>query len=277
MNTHDKSRKTEKQRIDLLLAERGYAPSRERAQGLILAGKVFVNGRMTDKAGTKVSVDAEIEVKSPDHPYVSRGGLKLRGALDAFEINPQGMTALDVGCSTGGFTDCLLQSGASKVFALDVGKGVLDYKMRTDPRVNVIEGLNARYLQYENVGEAVDIIVVDVAFISLTLILPNLGALLRDNGILLPLVKPQFEVGKDEVESGGVIRSKEKHITVLEKIMRCGVENGYDCLGAVPSPIEGQKGNREYFLFFRKTERTPLPLSADDIIKSVSGTDSFIA
>jgi len=269
MENSNKPGKSDKERIDILLSERGLASSRERAQGLILAGKVSVNGRLVDKAGQKVSADALIEVKSPDHPYVSRGGLKLAGALDAFRIDPGGMTALDVGCSTGGFTDCLLQRGAVKVFAVDVGKGVLDYKLRTDSRVKVIEGLNARFLQFEDIGEQADIIVVDVAFISLTLIIPSLSALVKENGILLPLVKPQFEVGRDEVESGGVIRSKEKHITVLGKIMRCGVENGFDCLGAVPSPIEGQKGNREYFLYFRKTDGARTFLSEEDIKRTV--------
>jgi 23S rRNA (cytidine1920-2'-O)/16S rRNA (cytidine1409-2'-O)-methyltransferase len=266
MENSNKKSNPGKERIDILLSERGLASSRERAQGLILAGKVNVDGRRVDKAGQKVSVDALIEIKSPDHPYVSRGGLKLAGALDAFNIVTDGMIALDVGCSTGGFTDCLLQRGAAKVFAIDVGKGVLDYKLRTDPRVKVIEGLNARFIQFEDVGEKADIIVVDVAFISLTLIIPSLAALIKEKGILLPLVKPQFEVGRDEVESGGVIRSKEKHIAVLDKIMRCGVENSFDCIGAVPSSIEGQKGNREYFLHFKKTEGIPVVLS-DEIIR----------
>lgn len=269
MNTSDKPAKHIKERIDVLMTERGLASSRERAQGLILAGKVSVNGQIIDKAGLKVSSDSMIEVKSPDHPYVSRGGLKLAGALDAFNINPAGMTALDVGCSTGGFTDCLLQRGAVKVFAVDVGKGVLDYKLRSDSRVKVIEGLNARYLQFDDIGEKVDIIVVDVAFISLTLIIPNLSAVLAENRLLVPLVKPQFEVGKEEVESGGVIKSKEKHITVLEKIMRCGVENGFDCLGAVASPIEGQKGNREYLLHFRKSDGVPVSLPEEIIRDTV--------
>jgi 23S rRNA (cytidine1920-2'-O)/16S rRNA (cytidine1409-2'-O)-methyltransferase len=268
MENFNKPGKPGKERIDILIFEQGLAPSRERAQGLILAGKVSVDGRLVDKAGQKVSADALIEIKGPDHPYVSRGGLKLAGAFDAFSIDPVGMTALDIGCSTGGFTDCLLQRGAVKVFAVDVGKGVLDYKLRTDPRVKVVEGLNARFLQFEDIGERADIIVVDVAFISLTLIIPSLSPLIKENGILLPLVKPQFEVGRDEVESGGVIRSKEKHIAVLGKIMRCGVENGFDCLGAVPSPIEGQKGNREYFLYFRKTDGVPAVLSEEDIIKT---------
>lgn len=264
--------KAGKQRIDILLVERGYAASRERAQALILAGKVFVSGRLSDKAGVKVQSDAMIEVKSPDHPYVSRGGLKLKGALDAFRVDVKDLTALDIGCSTGGFTDCLLQNGASKVFALDVGKGVLDYKMRSDPRVKVMEGINARYLKYDTIGETVNLIVIDVAFISLSLIIPNLRPILKDKGILLPLIKPQFEVGKDEVESGGIIRSKDKHIAVLDKIMRCGVENGFDCLGAVPSPIEGQKGNHEYFLHFLKSEGKAEPLSHNLIEKAVFET-----
>ena len=270
MENSNKPGKPGKERIDILLSERGLASSRERAQGLILAGKVSVNGRLVDKAGQKVSADALIEVKSPDHPYVSRGGLKLAGALDAFRIDPGRMIALDIGCSTGGFTDCLLQRGAVKVFAVDVGKGVLDYKLRTDPRVKVVEGLNARFLQFEDIGEQADIVVVDVAFISLTLIIPSLNALVKENGILLPLVKPQFEVGRDEVESGGVIRSKDKHIAVLGKIMRCGIENGFDCLGAVPSPIEGQKGNREYFLYFRKADSARTFLSEEDIKRTVA-------
>jgi len=247
--------KIKKERIDLLLVKRGMVQSRERAQAVIMAGKVFVDGRRVEKAGQQVTAEAEIELKGPDHPYVSRGGVKLEAALKNFKIDPAGRTALDIGSSTGGFTDCLLQHGASSVIAVDVGRGLIDYKLRTDERVKLIENLNARYITMDDIGQKVDIIVIDVAFISLTLIIPALPPLLKPEGVFIPLVKPQFEVGREEVEKGGIIRSKDKHLAVLKKIILCAEECGFRCEGFTPSPIEGNKGNREFFLKFLLSDK----------------------
>jgi 23S rRNA (cytidine1920-2'-O)/16S rRNA (cytidine1409-2'-O)-methyltransferase len=261
--------KNQKERLDLILVERGLTLSRERAQSLIMSGSVFVNSVRVDKAGQKVLIDAEIEVKGSDHPYVSRGGLKLNGALKRFNLNPTGLVGLDIGCSTGGFTDCLLQNGAKKVIAVDVGKGVMDYRLRIDPRVHLIEDLNARNICLEDIGEPVDIIVIDVAFISLALILPQIPPLLKTDGVLVPLVKPQFEVGKDEVESGGIIRSLDKHLTVLKKIRDAGIKENFFCNDAMISPIEGIKGNREYFLRFDKQSDKKGKIVDDDYLSTV--------
>jgi 23S rRNA (cytidine1920-2'-O)/16S rRNA (cytidine1409-2'-O)-methyltransferase len=266
------SGKLAKERIDILVSEIDGVVSRERARALIMAGKVFVNGRKAEKAGEKVPRDSVIEVKEPDHPYVSRGGVKLESALRKFDIDPTGMSALDIGSSTGGFTDCLLQFGAERIHALDVGKGLIDYKLRKDDRVNLIEGLNARYLEFDHIGEKVDIVVADVAFISLTLIIPRIPVVLKDGGIFLPLVKPQFEVGKGEVEKGGIIRTPEKRLRVLEKIINFSREYGFLCSGAVVSPIKGRKGNTEYLLLFDyKTEKRVEEVSIEELRKLVFG------
>jgi len=239
--------KEERERLDLLLVKRGLAPSRTKAQALILAGQVRVDGVLVDKPGASVPASATIEILSPPR-YVSRGGEKLEAALSAFGIDPRRKICLDIGASTGGFTDCLLQHGASKVYAVDVGRGQLHWKLRQDPRVVVKEGLNARYLQFTNIGEEVDLVTIDVSFISLRLILPRLPGIVRPDGAVIPLVKPQFEAGRDKVKAG-VVRDPNVHREVLEGIVWFVEENlGWSVVDALPSPLLGPKGNREFFL-----------------------------
>ncbi|MGB9758015.1 MAG: TlyA family RNA methyltransferase [Candidatus Bipolaricaulaceae bacterium] len=236
-----------KRRLDLVLVERGLAPSRAKAQALILAGQVRVDGVLVDKPGAAVSPAAHIELLSSPR-YVSRGGEKLAAALQAFGIDPTGKVCLDIGASTGGFTDCLLQHGARKVYAVDVGRGLLHWKLRNDPRVVVKEGLNARYLRFEDIGEEVDLVTIDVSFISLRLILPRLSGLVRPDGVVLPLVKPQFEAGRAKVKKG-VVRESQIHRDVLESLAKFVEEElNWSVVDSVPSPLLGPKGNREFFL-----------------------------
>jgi 23S rRNA (cytidine1920-2'-O)/16S rRNA (cytidine1409-2'-O)-methyltransferase len=238
-------------RLDRLLVDRGLAPSRERAQAMILAGLVTVGGRKTDKAGAAVPSDADVEVAGPPHPYVSRGGMKLAAALDHFGLDPGGKVCLDVGASTGGFTDCLLQRGALRVYAVDVGYGQLDAGLRNDPRVVVREKVNARTLSRAEVPEAVELAAIDVSFISLRLVLPAVVALLHAGAPLVVLVKPQFEAGRGEVPRGGVVKSEATRKRVVGEIEAAGRELGLSVLGSVPSPIRGAKGNEEFLLGFR--------------------------
>ena len=240
-------RKPAKRRIDQLLVERGLAETRERAQALILAGYVHSAGKRIDKPGQQVSEDAAIDVTERLR-YVGRGGLKLEAALREFNIDPSGKTCLDVGASTGGFTDCLLQHGAARVYAFDVGTGQLDWKLRNDPRVIVREGVNARYLQPADIPEPVDLIVCDVSFISVTMILPALPPLLRENGAMVILVKPQFEVGRDQVGKGGIVRDPELHRQVCERIEGAAKALGFRT-AVMDSPILGAEGNREFLLY----------------------------
>jgi 23S rRNA (cytidine1920-2'-O)/16S rRNA (cytidine1409-2'-O)-methyltransferase len=240
-----------KSRLDLLLVARGLAPSREKAQALILAGLVEVDGRPAAKAGEAFAEDAAIAVAGPPHPYVSRGGVKLAAALDHFGIDPSGRVCLDVGASTGGFTDCLLQRGAARVYAVDVGHGQLDAKLRGDPRVVVREKVNARALSEADVPERADLSVVDVSFISLRLILPAVVPLTKKGGAVLVLVKPQFEAGRAEVPRGGVVRSDETRRRVVAEIEQAGRGLGLEVLGVLPSPIRGARGNEEFLLGFR--------------------------
>jgi 23S rRNA (cytidine1920-2'-O)/16S rRNA (cytidine1409-2'-O)-methyltransferase len=240
-----------KTRLDLLLVARGLAPTREKAQAMILAGLVEVAGRRADKAGEGVPDDAEVAVAGPPHPYVSRGGVKLAAALDRFGIDPSGLVGLDVGASTGGFTDCLLQRGAARVYALDVGHGQLDAKLRADPRVVVREKVNARSLSAADVPESVDLAVVDVSFISLRLILPAVVPRVKPGGAIVVLVKPQFEAGRREVPRGGVVRSEETRQRVLAEIEALGRELALEVMGSLPSPIRGARGNEEFLLGFR--------------------------
>jgi len=237
-----------KSRLDLLLVARGLAPSRERAQSLILAGKVDVNGRRADKAGAATPVDVEIHVAGPEHPYVSRGGVKLAAALDAFGIDPAGQVCLDVGASTGGFTDCLLQRGAARVYAIDVGYGQLDAGLRQDPRVVVREKVNARTLTSEHVPEPAALAVLDLSFISVRLVLPALLPLLAAGARIVVLVKPQFEAGRAEVGKGGIVRSESVRERVVSEIREFAQGLGLSVVGAVPSPIRGAKGNQEILL-----------------------------
>ena len=240
-----------KSRLDLLLVARGVAPTREKAQAMILAGLVEVNGRRAEKAGTAVADDAQLRVAGPEHPFVSRGGFKLAAALDAFAIDPAGLVCLDVGASTGGFTDCLLQRGAARVYAIDVGYGQLDAKLRADPRVVLREKVNARFLSREHVPEPAALAVVDVSFISVRLVLPAVLALLAPGARIVVLVKPQFEAGRGEVGKGGVVRSEETRRRVVAEIEKFGRGLGLAVQGAIPSPIPGAHGNREFLLGFR--------------------------
>jgi 23S rRNA (cytidine1920-2'-O)/16S rRNA (cytidine1409-2'-O)-methyltransferase len=240
-----------KLRLDVLLVERGLAPTRERARALILAGRVEVGGRVVDKAGTGVAADADVVLAAPDHPYVGRGGLKLAHALDAFGIDPRGRRALDVGASTGGFTDVLLQRGAASVIAVDVGHGQLDWRLRTDPRVIVREGLNARTLAAADLPHLVSIVTIDVAFISLRLILPALPPLLEAEHDIVALVKPQFEAGRDEVGKHGLVTDPAVHAAVIDRVARAASEVGFVRVNMTPSPITGATGNREFFLHLR--------------------------
>jgi 23S rRNA (cytidine1920-2'-O)/16S rRNA (cytidine1409-2'-O)-methyltransferase len=241
-------------RLDALLVERGLAPSRERARALILAGSVSVDGRALTKAGTSVAPDADVQLASADHPYVGRGGLKLAHALDVFGIPVEGRVALDIGASTGGFTDVLLQRGAPRVVALDVGHGQLDWKLRTDSRVVVIERLNARTLAPDHLPpdlRVFDIVTIDVSFISLRHIFPAVGPLLRPAGDVVALVKPQFEAGRREVGKGGIVRSAEVHARVVEEVTAAADALGLTRAGLAESPIEGMEGNREFLLHLR--------------------------
>jgi 23S rRNA (cytidine1920-2'-O)/16S rRNA (cytidine1409-2'-O)-methyltransferase len=231
----------------------GLTGSRQRAQALIMAGKVTVDGRVIDKAGTEVDPTLEVKLKE-DLPYVGRGGLKLEGALTGFKIDVKGLTAMDVGSSTGGFTDCLLQRGVKKVHAIDVGKGIIDVKLRNDDRVHLMEGCNIRHLTPkdlgEDLGEKVDIAVIDVSFISLKKVLPKVKEFLKEGGRLLALVKPQFEVGKGRVGKGGVVKDPALHKAVLEDISDFAVSEGFTLVGTMESPIKGaKKGNKEFWLY----------------------------
>ncbi|MBI4337875.1 MAG: TlyA family RNA methyltransferase [Chloroflexi bacterium] len=241
-----------RRRLDRLLVERGLAPTREKAQALIMAGQVLVAGHAVTKAGTMVPADAEVAVKGT-LPYVGRGGLKLAHALDAFGLDVRGLVALDVGASTGGFTDCLLQRGAARVYAVDVGYGQLAEPLRRDPRVVVMERVNARYPF--PLPEPVDVVTVDVSFISLTKVVPSVAAHLKPGGPLLCLAKPQFEAERGEVGKGGVIRDPLVHARVLGRLLLWAVAQGYHLRGLTPSPILGDAGNREFFLLLEK----PIP------------------
>jgi len=236
-----------KARLDVLLVEQGLAESRERARALILAGRVQVEGRRADKPGTPVAADARVEVEAP-LPFVSRGGVKLRAALEAFGVRPAGRVALDVGASTGGFTDCLLQAGAARVYAVDVGFGQLDRRLRNDPRVVPLERTNIRHLTRDALTPAPDLGTIDASFISLTLILPVVAGLLDPPGEVVALVKPQFEVGKGQVGKGGVVRDPAKHRAVLLRIGGAARAARFDPRGVMGSPLLGPKGNREFLV-----------------------------
>ncbi len=235
-----------KTRLDQVLVERGLVDSREKARGLILAGSVLVNGQKVDKAGQGVDPEARIELLERPK-YVSRGGLKLEAALEHFDIDVTGKVALDVGSSTGGFTDCLLQHGAARVYAIDVGTAQLDWKLRNDPRVVVQEQVNARYLGREHIPELVDIAVSDVSFISVTMILPVLPGLLTEKGEMVILVKPQFELEKRQVGKGGIVRDPELHLLACRKVEAAARALGFRT-AVIPSPILGAEGNREFLL-----------------------------
>jgi 23S rRNA (cytidine1920-2'-O)/16S rRNA (cytidine1409-2'-O)-methyltransferase len=249
-----------KRRLDVLLVERGLAASRDRAGALVLSGVVLVNGQPAHKAGAQVHEDADVALKQPDHPYVGRGGVKLAHALDAFGIDVEGRSALDIGASTGGFTDVLLRRGATRVVALDVGHGQLDWGLRTDPRVIVIEHVNARTLGPTEVPDPVDIVTIDVSFISLRHIFPRVPPLLKPDGDVVALVKPQFEAGRGEVGKKGVVRDPAVQARVVEDAARAAAEVGLHRVGTAESPITGETGNREFFLHLKQARPGGVPL-----------------
>ncbi|MFB3127412.1 MAG: TlyA family RNA methyltransferase [Candidatus Acidiferrales bacterium] len=239
-------------RLDKLVLERGLAPTREKAQALILAGQIHINGRRADKAGMPVPADARVELVGEAPRYVGRGGIKLEGALEDFGLDPTGKICLDIGSSTGGFTDCLLQHGAARVYAVDVGKGQLDWKLRQDARVVVREGINARHLKPEDIGEPVDWVTLDVAFISVAKILPAALACARPGATFLILVKPQFELSQKQVGKGGIVRDPALHREAVEKVSQAAVEVGLGEIQVRESRLPGAEGNREFFLCARR-------------------------
>ncbi|HPA14623.1 MAG TPA: TlyA family RNA methyltransferase [Desulfobacterales bacterium] len=247
---------TEKKiRLDLLLVEQGLASSRQRARAMIMAGNVLVNDKLLDKPGAMIIKDAGviIKIKREDLPFVSRGGLKLEAALKELEADIEGFICLDVGASTGGFTDCLLQHGARRVFAVDVGYGQLAWKLRQDRRVVILERTNIRHIPLVAITEPVDLITIDVSFISLKKVVPSLLQFIKKNTMILALIKPQFEVGKGKVGKGGVVRDPAQHAEVISDLCAFFSEVGLLCEKIMPSPILGPKGNKEFFIFLKKT------------------------
>ena len=257
-----------KTRLDVLLTERGLLDSRQKAQATIMSGIVFVNGQRVDKAGTAVSNDALIEIRGTTLPYVSRGGLKLEKAMQTFPLTLTGKICADIGASTGGFTDCMLQNGAKKVYAVDVGYGQLDWKLRNDARVVCMERTNARYLTHEEIPEELDFASIDVSFISLKLIFPALYGLLREGGEIACLIKPQFEAGREKVGKKGVVRDPAVHLEVLEHFLIHAKENHFTVLGITYSPIRGPEGNIEYLGFLRKSEEPDAAVDLQAIVEA---------
>lgn len=243
-----------KKRLDILVTERGLAESREKAKALIMAGDVYVDQQKADKPGDLYPEEAPIEVRGKGLKYVSRGGLKLEKAMAEFSISLSGLVCMDVGASTGGFTDCMLQNGAKKVYAVDVGYGQLAWSLRTDPRVVNLERTNARYLSAEQVPEPIDFFSVDVSFISLSLILPAVRPLLSENARAVCLIKPQFEAGREKVGKKGVVRDPAVHQEVIEKVLSFALENGYSVLGLTFSPVKGPEGNIEYLAYLQRSD-----------------------
>ena len=241
-------------RLDVAVFEAGYAPSREKAKAIIMAGQVYVNNQKVDKAGTEIKPDDTLEVRGATLKYVSRGGLKLEKAMQEFPITLKNKICMDVGASTGGFTDCKLQNGAVKVYSIDVGYGQLAWKLRTDERVVNLERTNFRYVTNEQVPDKIDFASVDVSFISLYHILPVLNTLLSDDGQAVCLIKPQFEAGKEKVGKKGVVRDLSVHLEVVEKIIGLAIENGFNVLGLQFSPIKGPEGNIEYLIYLQKSK-----------------------
>ncbi len=244
-----------KERLDVLLVNRGLAESREKAKAVIMAGGVFVNGQREDKAGAFVEDKAEIELRGKVQKYVSRGGLKLEKAMSRFAVSLKDKVCMDVGASTGGFTDCMLQNGAKKVFSVDVGHGQLAWKLRNDQRVVCMEKTNIRYVTPEEVGEPVSFASIDVSFISLVLVLPPVKMLLAEDGQVVCLIKPQFEAGREKVGKKGVVRDPKVHLEVIQKVVDFALSIGFSVLGVEFSPIKGPEGNIEYLLHLQKTDR----------------------
>ena len=244
-------------RLDQYLCQNGLVQSRERAKALIMSGIVFVNEQKVDKAGEMIAPDAKVEVRGHDIGYVSRGGLKLEKAMQVFPMRPDGKVCMDIGASTGGFTDCMLQNGAKKVYAVDVGYGQLDWRLRSDERVVCMERTNARYLTHEQIPDELDFASVDVSFISLKLILPALAGLLKPDGHAVCLVKPQFEAGREKVGKKGVVRDPAVHLEVLEHFLEHAKESRFTVLGLTYSPIRGPEGNIEYLGYLSRAEEEP--------------------
>lgn len=245
----------DKERLDVLLVEKNLATSRELAKAYIMAGTVYVDGMKEDKAGTKISVTADIEVRAPQMKYVSRGGYKLEKAIYTFDISLEGKICLDIGASTGGFTDCMLQNGAIKVYAIDVGYGQFAWKLRTDERVVCLEKTNVRYVTEEQVPDAADFASIDVSFISLTKVLPAVLGIMKEDGQLVCLIKPQFEAGREKVGKKGVVRDIAVHKEVIEAIANYAMEKGLGILGLSFSPIKGPEGNIEYLIYLDKKQQ----------------------
>jgi 23S rRNA (cytidine1920-2'-O)/16S rRNA (cytidine1409-2'-O)-methyltransferase len=256
-----------KHRLDVAVHQRGLIASRSKAQGMIMAGEVLVNGVMVDKPGTRVTDSDEITLKSKPR-FVSRGGEKLAGALDDFDFDVKGRLCADVGASTGGFTDCLLQNGAKRVYAIDVGYGILDYRLREDPRVVVMERTNARHV--EELAEAVDLVVVDASFISLRLLLPAIKGWLTPQADLITLIKPQFEAGREDVGKGGVVRDTEIHRRVIEEIVTFAQTGGFHLAGLTPSPIKGPAGNIEFLAWLTWGYEVASPPVLDDFLQQLN-------
>lgn len=246
-----------KERLDVLLVKRNLAASREKAKAIIMAGQVFVDGQREDKAGTSFPEEVQIEIRGHKMPYVSRGGLKLEKAMKHFDVTVEGKVCTDVGSSTGGFTDCMLQNGAVKVFAIDVGRGQLDWKLRQDERVVCMEKTNIRYVTPEDIGEPIDFSSIDVSFISLTKVLEPIRNYLKPEGQIVALIKPQFEAGREKVGKKGVVREKSTHLEVIHKVMDYASQIGFDILNLEFSPIKGPEGNIEYLLHLQKCPEMP--------------------
>lgn len=254
-----------KERLDLLLVEKGIITSREKAKACIMEGKVYVDGQKVDKAGEKVSCDSDIEYRGDTLKYVSRGGLKLEKAINAYNISLEGKICMDIGASTGGFTDCMLQNGAAKVFSVDVGYGQFAWKLRTDERVVCMERTNIRYVTPEDIGEALDFASIDVSFISLKKIMPATLGLLKNDGEVVALIKPQFEAGRDKVGKKGVVREISTHKEVVYGIIDFLLEQDLNVLGVGYSPIKGPEGNREYLVYFTKNKEKESNFKREDI------------
>ena len=256
-----------KERLDVLLVQKGLAESREKAKTMIMEGNVFVDGQREDKAGTNFDTEAEIEVRGNTLKYVSRGGLKLEKAMKEFDISLEGMVCMDIGASTGGFTDCMLQNGAVKVYSVDVGYGQFAWKLRNDPRVVCMEKTNIRYVTPEDIADVLDFASVDVSFISLTKVLVPARELLGDGGRMVCLIKPQFEAGREKVGKKGVVREKSTHLEVINMVIDFAVEAGFEVLNLEFSPIKGPEGNIEYLGFLQKGAETTAAFDLDALVE----------
>lgn len=260
-------------RLDVAVFERGYAPSREKAKAIIMAGQVYVNNQKVDKAGTEIKEDDVLEVRGSTLKYVSRGGLKLEKAMQKFPISLNGKICMDVGASTGGFTDCMLMNGAVKVYSIDVGYGQLAWKLRTDERVVNMERTNFRYVTHNEIPEDIDFASVDVSFISLRIILPVLRELLKSDGQAVCLIKPQFEAGREKIGKKGVVRDPQVHVEVVENIVNFALENGFDVKNLDFSPIKGPEGNIEYLMHIQKSENAQkmCEITPEELVKLSHG------